>query len=133
MIGSHCSQIFCGGCTDHIQSYACLTPLAGEHIFLRKILISNCDRFLLEKVAIQASPVEASNPSVDLAVYFESLCPDSIKCSSDLTFVLLLIETLFFRFVSQDLPSAWRLFGSDLRVSYKPFGKATVSDTDCSS
>jgi len=62
---------------------------------------------LLLPVAIQANPVEATNPSVDLAVYFESLCPDSI------------------RFVSHDLPSAWRLFGPDLRVSYKPFGKAS--------
>ena len=41
----------------------------------------NCDQSFVAKVAIQANPVvEATNPSVDLTVYFESLCPDSIRC-----------------------------------------------------
>ena len=37
----------------------------------------------LEKVFIRANPVEATSPSVDLAVYFESLCPDSIRSGWD--------------------------------------------------
>ena len=45
----------------------------------------NCDQSFVAKVAIQANPVvEATNPSVDLTVYFESLCPDSIRWCCDL-------------------------------------------------
>merc|ERR1712109_218445 len=66
---------------------------------------------ILLPVVTWASPV-VGNPSVDLAVYFESLCPDSIK------------------FVSRDVPAAWRLFGPDLRISFKPFGKASWSHHD---
>ena len=44
-------------------------------------MMKNCDQSFVVKVAIQANPVaEATNPSVDLTVYFESLCPDSIRC-----------------------------------------------------
>merc|ERR1712004_10623 len=66
---------------------------------------------ILLPVVTWASPV-VENPSVDLTVYFESLCPDSIK------------------FVSRDVPAAWRLFGPDLRISFKPFGKASWSHHD---
>ena len=94
----------------------------------------------LEKVFIRANPVAATSPSVDLAVYFESLCPDSIRsgwdfhmlspvviCNFGFPFLIFTWDFVKLRFVSHDVPSAWRLFGQDLRISYKPFGKASVS------
>ena len=94
----------------------------------------------LEKVFIRANPVAATNPSVDLAVYFESLCPDSIRsgwdfhmlspvviCNFGFPVLIFTWDFVKLRFVSHDVPSAWRLFGQDLRISYKPFGKASVS------
>ena len=95
----------------------------------------------LEKVFIRANPVAATNPSVDLAVYFESLCPDSIRsgwdfhmlspvviCNFGFPVLIFTWDFVKLRFVSHDVPSAWRLFGQDLRISYKPFGKASVRE-----
>jgi len=50
--------------------------------------------------------VEAADPTVNLTVYYESLCSDSIN------------------FITTQLFPAWQHFGTDLRVSFRPFGKA---------
>ena len=52
---------------------------------------------------------EQSATSVKLSVYYESLCPDSI------------------RFVTRQLYPNWKYFGKDvLQVDLHPFGKANV-------
>merc|ERR1712013_151604 len=59
--------------------------------------------FSLFFAAITAKP---ANPTVEISVYYESLCPDSI------------------RFVNEQLFPSWKKFKNELKVDLKPFGKA---------
>merc|ERR1711970_733789 len=53
----------------------------------------------------------ANDPTVKLTVYYEDMCPDSI------------------RFITTQLYPAWQHFGADLNISFKPFGKANFTET----
>merc|ERR1712130_193824 len=52
----------------------------------------------------------ALQPTADLTVYYEALCPDSIN------------------FVTTQLTPAWQMFGEDLVINFKPFGKANWTE-----
>merc|ERR1712032_1471052 len=49
-------------------------------------------------------------PTAELTVYYEALCGDSIN------------------FVTTQLTPAWEMFGEDLVINYKPFGKANWTE-----
>merc|ERR1712203_1348494 len=52
----------------------------------------------------------AAQPTAELTVYYEALCGDSIN------------------FVTTQLTPAWEIFGEDLVINFKPFGKANWTE-----
>jgi len=53
----------------------------------------------------------AGQPTAELTVYYEALCGDSIN------------------FVTTQLTPAWEIFGEDLVINFKPFGKANWTES----
>eukprot|EP00092_Neocalanus_flemingeri_P025592 GFUD01027745.1.p1 GENE.GFUD01027745.1~~GFUD01027745.1.p1 ORF type:complete len:210 (+),score=58.98 GFUD01027745.1:11-640(+) len=68
----------------------------------------------LFSVIFAAAVVQSADPSVKLTVYYESLCGDSIN------------------FVLTQLYPNWQHFGEDLKIDFKPFGKADFMETGSS-
>ena len=128
--------------TEHIERHAGLIAPAGEHfVWKSKLNLVN----VFWKGVHPGKPSRGDQPQRWLGRLLWVALPWQHKvrlglshtiysCDSQFWFSSGKFPVLIFtwdfvklRFVSHDVPSAWRLFGQDLRISYKPFGKASVS------
>merc|ERR1711937_359718 len=79
---------------------------------------SSSNRMITEIVAClllvlcNGRQITGEDPSVKITVYYESLCPDSM------------------RFVNDQLYPTWMKFKEEVNISFKPFGKANFSEND---
>merc|ERR1712083_138990 len=69
-------------------------------------------KFLVLAATLAASNVQCEDPTVKMTVYYESLCSDSMN------------------FITTQLFPNWQHFGQDLKISFKPFGKANFTETE---
>lgn len=65
----------------------------------------------LTSIVIEAKVVEDQEDSVTIKVYYESMCPTSIY------------------FITAQLMPAWNLFGDQLNIQLRPFGKANWTES----
>merc|ERR1712018_254180 len=91
---------------DRLKDLTKVGPVFSKMIFFLLLLISSTTLSLGKGVAVQ--------PSAELTVYYEPLCPDSVN------------------FVTTQLTHAWETFGEDLVINFKPFGKANWTENGVS-
>ena len=118
-----------------LDKVASVTKVSSERI----VTSSTMFLLLLLGSGLSLSNAAAAEPTAELTVYYEALCGDSIKflfsfSPSLRTFNHLYIynlEELIFSapsFVTTQLTPAWEMFGEDLVINFKPFGKANVKN-----
>ena len=118
-----------------LDKVASVTKVSSERI----VTSSTMFLLLLLGSGLSLSNAAAGEPTAELTVYYEALCGDSIKFLFSFspllrTFNHLYIynlEELIFSapsFVTTQLTPAWEMFGEDLVINFKPFGKANVQN-----
>merc|ERR1711994_364010 len=85
---------------------AAVTKVSSERI----VTSSTMFLLLLLGSGLSLSNAVAAEPTAELTVYYEALCGDSIN------------------FVTTQLTPAWEMFGEDLVINFKPFGKANWTE-----
>merc|ERR1712158_28118 len=83
-----------------------VTKVSSERI----VTSSTMFLLLLLGSGLSLSNAAAAEPTAELTVYYEALCGDSIN------------------FVTTQLTPAWEMFGEDLVINFKPFGKANWTE-----
>ena len=118
-----------------LDKVASVTKVSSERI----VTSSTMFLLLLLGSGLSLSNAVAAEPTAELTVYYEALCGDSIKFLFSFSpslrtfnhlYIYNLDELIFSApsFVTTQLTPAWEMFGEDLVINFKPFGKANVQN-----